>query len=139
MGVDSLADARGLGIADFDNDGDLDMVVSNYRRPAAFYVNHAAKGNWLKLRLRGRQSNRDGIGAIITIAGKAGRQTRVVTAGDGYASQFSRVQHFGLGSESQVQQIRIEWPSGAVQEFGSIAADQLLEVDEESGLAGPEE
>jgi len=130
LGVDSLADARGLAISDFDNDGDVDMVVSNYRRPASFYINNAARGNWLKIRLRGRDSNRDGAGAIVTLAASGQRQMRVATAGDGYASQFSRVLHFGLGDAAVVDSLRIEWPHGTVQTFENVAANQLIEIDE---------
>jgi len=113
------------------------MAVSNYRRPAAFYVNNAAQGRWLKVRLRGRTSNRDGVGATVTVSSGDRKQLRVVTAGDGYASQFSRVQHFGLGKNKHPLHVQIQWPSGVVQNLPGVASNQLIEVDELNGMVQP--
>ena len=82
--------------ADFDRDGDVDLIITNYKDRAHYYVNKVAKGHWLQIRLRGRQSNRDGVGSIIRIRARGDRQMRVISAGDGYASQFSRVAHYRI-------------------------------------------
>lgn len=143
-GLDSLGDGRGLGISDFDGDGDQDLVINNYLSKAQYFVNQVADGHWLQVRLRGRESNRDGVGAILRIETGDGkqsgsrrqmrRQMRVVTAGDGYASQYSRVAHFGLGDDAVIDRLEVTWPLGKVQEFRDVEADRLIEVDEASDV-----
>src|SRR6516162_5412976 len=89
-GIDSLRDGRGLAVSDFDGDGGLDFIINNYNAAAQYFVNRVPhRGHWLRTRLRGRTSNRDGIGAIIRVRTGDRRQMRVITAGDGYASQYS--------------------------------------------------
>lgn len=108
------------------------MVINNYKGAAQYMVNQAASGHWLQVRLRGRQSNRDGVGAIVRVRIGELRQMRVVTAGESYASQFSRVVHFGLGNTDVVERLEILWPSGVRQEWSQLAADRLIEIDEGS-------
>jgi hypothetical protein len=130
-GLDSLRDCRGLAVSDFDGDGGLDFIVNNYNAPARYYVNRVpGRGHWLRVRLRGRQSNRDGIGAILRARAGELKMMRVVTAGDGYASQYSRVAHFGLGKAAEIAELEVTWPSGKHQVFRHVRADRLIEIDE---------
>ncbi len=129
-GVDSLGDGRGMAMADFDRDGDLDLIITNYKDRAQYYINKVAKGHWLQVRLRGRQNNRDGVGAIIRIRSGNNRQMRVISAGDGYASQFSRVAHFGVGKNEIIEELEVSWPNGIRQIFEGVATDQMIEIDE---------
>ena len=141
FGLDSLSDGRGIAASDFDGDGDLDFIINNYNRPAHYFVNELPRRHWLRVRLRGRESNRDGIGATIRVRTGDRLQTRVVTAGDGYASQFSRVAHFGLGDSEVVDVLEVTWPGGEgsrgrgsrerVQRFHHIGVDRLIEIDED--------
>ena len=121
--------------ADFDRDGDVDLIITNYKDRAHYYVNNVAKGHWLQIRLRGRQSNRDGVGSIIRIRARGDRQMRVISAGDGYASQFSRVAHFGLGKNEVIEELEVLWPSGKKQIFEGVLADQMIEIDEDATKA----
>jgi hypothetical protein len=134
-GLDSLRDGRGMAVSDFDGDGGLDFIINNYNAPAQYFVNRLPnRGHWLRIRLRGRDSNREGIGAIIRARTGDLRQMRVVTAGDGYASQYSRVAHFGLGQTDHVDELEISWPNAkhTRQRFQNVPADRLIEIDEGS-------
>ena len=129
-GSDRDEDARGLGIADIDNDGDLDLIVQNYGRPATLLVNHGDKGNALQIRLRGVESHRNAIGAQLTIRHGERTQTREVVCGAGYLSSQTRLVHFGLGDAERVEELRVRWPSGRVQVFKDIPANRRLHMVE---------
>lgn len=130
-GLDSLRDGRGLAVSDFDGDGGLDFIINNYNAPAQYFVNQVPqRGHWLRIRLRGRQSNRDGIGAILRATTGTKKQMRVISAGDGYASQYSRIAHFGLGKAARIDVLEIAWPSGHRQVFRNVAVDRVIEIDE---------
>jgi hypothetical protein len=136
-GLDSLRDGRGMAVSDFDGDGGLDIIVNNYNAPAHYFVNRAQRGHWLRVRLRGSRSNRDGIGAILRARTGELRQMRVVCAGEGYASQNSRVAHFGLGTSPVLDELVIEWSSGTRQTLRNIAVDRVIEVEEDAGAPAP--
>src|SRR5262249_41220911 len=90
------------------------------------------RGHWLRVRLRGRDSNRDGIGAIIRVRTGKQWQMRVVTAGDGYASQYSLIAHFGLGNAKLIDELQVLWPDGkrTRQTFRRGAGARVIEIDE---------
>ena len=132
VGLADRRDARGLAVSDFDGDGDLDFIVNNYRARPGYYVNQAAAGHWLRVRLEGRESNRDGVGAVVFARTGDVRQMRVVTAGESYASQFSRTVHFGLAGAERVDELEIRWPSGVTQRLHDVVADRVLVVEERS-------
>ena len=123
--------ARGLAIGDIDDDGDLDIVVSTLDDRGRVLRNEGGNaGHWIELRLVGRRSNRDGIGAEVraTTASGAIRQATARTAG-GYLSAGDRRVHLGLGKEA-LQSIEVRWPSGIVQRLTGVAVDQILTVTE---------
>jgi hypothetical protein len=123
----AIAVHRGCGIADFDADGRLDIVVLSLGDPAELWKNNSAPQNhWLIVRLVGTKSNRDGIGARIAV----GRQVRTVSTALGYASSSHAGAHFGLGSESGPVRVEIQWPSGVRQSVDGVKVDQVLEVKE---------
>jgi hypothetical protein len=124
--ADRVEDGRGVAVLDYDQDGALDVVLRNYRQPAQFLRNVGPAGHWLQVQLVGTRSNRDAVGARITITAGGRRQMREVHAGSGYLSGSSLVQHFGLGPQSQVETLHVRWPSGAETRLADVAANQRL-------------
>jgi len=118
---------RGLARLDWNRDGKEDFVVSHLDSPAALVTNTSRQtGRFLAVQLRGRQSPRDAIGAIVTVEAGGRSIRRWLTAGDGYQASNQRQLIFGLGKETRVDKLSIRWPSGAEQEFLDLAADQEL-------------
>jgi hypothetical protein len=128
-GVKSVG--RGAAFADYDNDGRIDAFVVNLGGPPLLLRNTSPQGaHWLAVRLAGRKSNRDGIGAQIEIdAGKLHlRKERI--AGSGYLSQDDPRVHFGLGAAEKVDTLTVTWPSGTRQILKDIPVDRILTVEE---------
>jgi hypothetical protein len=116
-GVDNDKDGRGLGIADFDSDGRLDIVQTNANQDSMLYRNVTANaGNWVEVTLvGGPKSNRDAIGARITVKVAGALLIREVNGGNGYSGQSSLRQHIGLGAATTIDSAEVRWPNGAVQ------------------------
>jgi hypothetical protein len=126
--------ARGAAYADFDRDGDLDLLISTNHGPAYLYRNDGGNRNhWLCVRLAGTKSNRDGIGAVVRIESASGKQWNTVRSGSSYCSQSDLALTFGLGKDTAAT-VQIEWPSGTKQQIGSVAANQFLVIDEDRGV-----
>lgn len=122
---------RGLAVADFDNDGNLDVVISSVgRKPALLKGQGAGKGSWLLIRAEGTRSNRFGLGATVTIETAAGRQVREINNVASYLSANDVRLHVGLGSAKSVQRIEVLWPSGTKQVLTDVAANQVLTIKE---------
>ena len=115
-GVDNDKDGRGIGVSDFDNDGRLDFYQTNADQDSLLYRNvSTGTGHWMALDLVGTTSNRDAIGARVTLKTPSRTLIREVDGGNGYAGQSSRRVHFGLGAATAVTSLQIRWPSGLVQ------------------------
>jgi hypothetical protein len=126
--------ARGAAFADFDRDGDLDILISTNHGPAYLFRNDGGNRNhWLNVRLSGTKSNRDGIGAVVRIQSAAGKQWNMVRSGSGYCSASDLALTFGLGKAVTVS-LEVEWPSGTRQQFANVAAGQFLTIDETRGI-----
>ena len=135
-GADDIKDARGMATADFDNDGDLDIVVNNtpgdtgraeLARATLLRNNVGARHNWLAVELRGdgKRSNRDAVGATVTVETGADRQVRLIGAGSGFASQHSKRLYFGLGGREGVSAVTVRWPSGRVERFEKVGGQPI--------------
>jgi hypothetical protein len=122
-----------VAVADFDGDGYLDMFVANYGEPPLLYRNLSRTlGNrWLRLRLEGTQSNRDAVGARVTVYAAGMRpQVREVQIGQGLGSCSETTLHFGLGRAKRAERIEIQWPSGQMQVVHGAESNQTLHIAE---------
>jgi len=128
--ADRVEDGRGVVIFDYDQDGRADIALRNYKQPAQLLHNVGSGGHWLELKLIGTRSNRDAVGAHVTLTGDGVQQMREVHAGSAYQSGSSLIQHFGLGPATSVEALHIRWPSGAESTLTDVAANQLLVVTE---------
>jgi peroxiredoxin len=133
-GLDFIDDARGCAVVDWDKDGDLDVWVSNRTAPQARYLRNdvPVKGNFIALRLLGTKSNRDAIGARVslTLAGDSKAHIKTLRAGEGFLSQSSKWMHFGVGDHDRIQQVCIKWPDGTADEFSDVPSNQFYQVVE---------
>jgi hypothetical protein len=122
---------RGAAFGDLDEDGDVDVVVSNVGQRALVLRNDGGnRGRWLRIRTRGTRSNRDGIGCRVKVTTAAGSQSFTVTTAVGYLSASDKRLLVGLGSASTASLVEVRWPSGAVQTLRDVAAGQTLELQE---------
>src|SRR5688572_10512715 len=127
--------ARGAAYADFDRDGDLDILITTNHGPARLLRNDGGnRNNWIAVRARGVKSNRDGIGAIVRVTSPGGRQWQMVRSGSSYASQSDLILTFGLGADTAVSSVEIEWPSGVRDRATDVPARQLITIEEGRGV-----
>jgi enediyne biosynthesis protein E4 len=126
--------SRGSAVADFDNDGDLDILVVNMNDRPSFYRNDGGNQNhWIGFRLEGTRSNRSAIGARVEIEAGGRKQISYVLSGGSYLSQDDLRIHFGLGATTQVDRVRIRWPNGNSEERGPVEADRVITIREGTG------
>jgi hypothetical protein len=127
--------ARGAAYGDFDRDGDLDVLVTENHGPAHLYRNDGGnQNNFICIRTKGVKSNRDGIGAVVRVESAGGKQWSMVRSGSSYASQSDLALTFGLGKDTTVTAIEVEWPSGQKDRIANTAANQFLVVEEGKGI-----
>ncbi|MEW5977874.1 MAG: CRTAC1 family protein [Acidobacteriota bacterium] len=123
--------ARGSAFGDFDNDGDIDVLVANCNQPPNLLRNDGGnRAQWLKVKLVGSRSNRNGIGAKVKI--RSGQRTRTfwISGGGSYLAAHDPRLHIGLGSRSRVERLEVRWPSGAHQQLSDLPADRVVTVQE---------
>ena len=129
---------RGLATADYDNDGDVDLVITTSNRRVTLLRNDGgnAAGHWITLRLEGVRCNRDAIGARVTVRASGRTQVHEVRSASSYLSQNDMRLHVGLGEATRVDSIEIRWPAKAkrIEKVGPVAADQFLVIREGSGI-----
>jgi hypothetical protein len=144
-GISMPVAARGCAFGDFDNDGDIDVVVNCVNAsPQLLRSDASAPRNWIKVKLVGTQSNRSGIGARITChssapdEAKPHRQIDEVRSGGSYFSQNDLRVHFGLAGAAKVDHLEVRWLSGTIDTLKEIAANQLVVIKKGQGAVRTE-
>ncbi|HOK46096.1 MAG TPA: CRTAC1 family protein, partial [Bryobacteraceae bacterium] len=132
-GVEAMHSSRGCAFGDFDNDGDVDILIVNQNEPPSLLRNDLqGGGHWIKVKLQGVKSNRSAIGARVTVRYGGKVQAQEVMSQSSYLSVNDSRLHFGLGAAETVD-IEIRWPLGLVEKLERVAADQLIYVTEGAG------
>src|SRR5208337_4017758 len=131
VGLDFPDDSRAFALADFDHDGRLEIALKNRTGPQLRILRCEATGlgNVLALRLRGVKSNRDAVGAVVTLQTAEGRQMKILQAGTGFPSQHTKEIFFGIGKAVSAS-AEIRWPSGNAQHFEGLPANHRIEIEE---------
>ncbi len=125
---------RGCAFADIDNDGDLDLLLTTNGGPAYLYRNDGGNTNhYLRIKTVGTRSNRDGIGALVRLKLNDGTLWGQVKSGSSYCSQSELPLTFGLGKQALVPSLEVSWPSGIVDRFYNVPANQTLIIKEGTG------
>ena len=132
LGLDCIEDGRSFALADIDHDGRLEVIVKNRNAPQLRVLRNAMKeiGDSIILRLRGHKSNRDAIGATVTLECGNLTQTRYLQAGTGFLAQHSKEMCFGLGKTVGVAKATVRWPSGLVQSFDGLQRNRRIVLEE---------
>jgi enediyne biosynthesis protein E4 len=127
--------ARGAAYADIDNDGDLDLLLTTNGGKAVLFRNDGGNQNHsLRVRLKGTHSNRNGIGAVVRATYGSEKQWQMMRSGSSYLSQSELVLTFGLGRQSDVSLLQIDWPSGQVDKVLNVSAGQTITIQEGKGI-----
>lgn len=132
-GADGGAEARGLVVFDYDNDGDMDLLVSNFREQPYLYENRTASKNWLKVQLEGTQSNRNAFGATVEVQAGGDIYFRN-NNGVEFLGQSILPLHFGLGDAQTVAEVLVRWPDGSEEHVPDITANQAVKIKQGVGL-----
>jgi hypothetical protein len=134
-GITAPRTSRGCAFGDFDNDGDVDILVNNMNQAPSLLRNDCQTGdNWIKIKCVGTKSNRTAIGARVKVQTGSHSQIDEVMSGGSYISQNDFRLHFGLGRAGKVDLIAIRWPSGGEESFSGIEVNCLLVIQEGMGI-----
>ena len=121
---------RGLAVGDYDNDGDPDLLISNNGGPGELIRNNTSGNHWLEIKLIGKKSNRDAIGARITLWAGGRKRVDQVRGGSSYLSSSDLRVFFGLGRTAKAERIEMRWPSGTVQFIENPPVDSIITIEE---------
>jgi hypothetical protein len=127
---------RGCAFGDFDNDGDVDVIVNNLDGPPTLLRNDGGnKNNWIMIKCVGTRSNRSAIGTRVKVTSGEHSQIDEVMSGSSYYSQNDLRLHFGLGRATEAENVEITWPSGLKESFKKLPANHLFLLQEAKGIA----
>jgi hypothetical protein len=125
---------RGAAYADIDNDGDLDLLITTNGGPAALLRNDGVTNKSLRVKLSGVKSNRDGIGAVVSVKAGGEQQSISMRSGSSYLSANELVLTFGLGNKTQADELIVTWPSGQVDRLSNVPAGETITIREGAGI-----
>jgi hypothetical protein len=132
-----LHSSRGSAFGDVDNDGSIEVLINNQNEPPSLLKQSASgSSHWIMLQLTGTKSNRSAIGARVRLTASGRSQLDEVRSGGSYLSQNDLRLHFGLGGSKEVDEIDVEWPSGARQKLEHVTADRVVSIRETDRAAG---
>ena len=126
--------SRALAVGDIDNDGDLDLLITNNNGRPNLLLNEGGRANAILVRAIGTKSNRSGIGTRLTLVTGGLRQVREVQSGSSYLAQNDLRAHFGLGQSNRAERLEIRWPSGATEVVDNLPANHVFTVREGKGV-----
>jgi tetratricopeptide (TPR) repeat protein len=140
VGMDFLEDSRTFALADFDQDGRVEVVLKNRNGPQLRFLKNVMPqlAPAIAFRLQGKKSNRDAVGAVVTVETNVGRHTKFVQAGSGFLAQHSKELFFGLGEAKGPIQATIRWPSRLEQKIGDLPANHRIWIEEGSAAVRKE-
>ena len=136
-GLNQKGISFGAAFGDFDGDGNLDVVYTNFDGGVTLLRNDADSGHSITVALRGTRSNRYGVGSTVKIETDSGAQVRALVLARGVLSSSEPILHFGLGAETMIRRLTVSWPSGHTQSFADLAADRRFTVTEPSAPVVP--
>ena len=126
--------ARAVAYADIDNDGALDILLTTNGGRAYLFHNEGGTNHSLRVKLVGSKSNRDGIGAVVRVTAGGDKQWQMLRSGSGYLSQSELVLTFGLGSQTKVDALEVQWPSGQTDKLANVIGDETITIQEGKGI-----
>jgi len=130
-GLAALRSARGLAVADADDDGDLDLAIIDLDGPPRLLENRSTRrGHWVSVQLVGTESNRDGFGAVVEVHAGGARRMREARTTDGLYSSHDPRLHFGLGAVETIERIEVRWPSGLTSSVTKPELDSVVRIVE---------
>ena len=135
VGLDLIDDSRSFALADLDHDGRLELILKNRTGPQVRVFRNVMPelGHSIAFRLRGHRSNRDAIGASITVESESGKQVKFLQAGSGFLAQHSKEVFFGVGRSTAPVHATVRWPNGLLQQFKNLPVDHRIEIEEGVG------
>ena len=128
-GITHTGQGRGISCFDYDNDGDVDiMIANNGSAPNLYKNNNLAANRYIAIKLQGNENNPDGVGAKVTVNTEGMQQLREIRLGSNYLSNDPLIAHFGLGQHSIVDKLTIIWPNGQTQTLTDLPANRLITI-----------